>query len=547
MKTIQEVTTDKLRGGFYTPVPLVDICLNRVVELCNGQSQLTVLEPSIGDGVFLQRLTEHSISKSITRFLGIEIIEGEAEKSRHIGATASFPTSILTLSTLDWAAHTHEQFDVVVGNPPFVRFQFVSKSDLHAIEILGRRIGLPFRGVSNLWLPILLGALDRLRPHGVMALVVPAEIFTGFATGNVRTWLLANFENLRIDMFKPGSFPDVLQEVVIISGRRLTEKKRPALETTYLEFAEHILPDLTLRWGHLVPVGPENWTRYLLSPSQLDALKSAQALPLMQRMGTIARIEVSIVTGANEFFSVTDTELAEYNLHTWAEPLLPRIRYATELVYSKEDHKETAANGAKAWLLNFSENKPDPCETPGPLRYLVSGQLQKLDIRYKTSIRTPWYRVPSVWAGKLLMSKRSHKFPRLVYNDAGVLTTDTIYRGTILPIYEGREMDLVAAFHNSLTLLTAEIEGRSFGGGVLELVPSEIARLTIPFTVDMQDVLSKLRCTARTTSSQQDKQELLITETNAALLNRLPGFTPDLMHELEGARQALLNRRLSRN
>ena len=33
---------------------------------------------------------------------------------------------------------------------------------------------------------------------------------------------------------------------------------------------------------------------------------------------------------------------------------------------------------------------------------------------------------------------------------------------------------------NSLTFLSAELEGRHYGGGVLEMVPSEIERLLIP-------------------------------------------------------------------
>jgi hypothetical protein len=38
----------------------------------------------------------------------------------------------------------------------------------------------------------------------------------------------------------------------------------------------------------------------------------------------------------------------------------------------------------------------------------------------------------------------------------------------------------VFGFVNSLTCLTAEMEGRHYGGGVLELVPSEIERLLVP-------------------------------------------------------------------
>lgn len=50
-----------------------------------------------------------------------------------------------------------------------------------------------------------------------------------------------------------------------------------------------------------------------------------------------------------------------------------------------------------------------------------------------------------------------------------------------------------ASFHNSFTLLWAEIEGRSFGGGVLELVPSEVGRLKVFAPLAMADFDDNLR------------------------------------------------------
>jgi hypothetical protein len=75
------------------------------------------------------------------------------------------------------------------------------------------------------------------------------------------------------------------------------------------------------------------------------------------------------------------------------------------------------------------------------------------------------------------MWKRAHNIPRLVLNRAGAYTTDTAYR--IKPLRATAEA-LVFSFVNSLTCLTAEMEGRHYGGGVLELVPSEIERLLLP-------------------------------------------------------------------
>jgi hypothetical protein len=68
----------------------------------------------------------------------------------------------------------------------------------------------------------------------------------------------------------------------------------------------------------------------------------------------------------------------------------------------------------------------------------------------------------------------------LVLNEAGALNTNTIH-GVKLTDAD-RAPQLAAGFLNSLTLLSAELCGRSYGGGVLKLEPSEAEALLIPPT-----------------------------------------------------------------
>jgi len=493
VKSFSEVSSDKLRGGFYTPSSLVEVCLNRIAELTHSRTNISILEPSIGDGAFLHALREHPLSTKIRNLLGVEIAPSEAQKARAVGEESFFPVQILNQSVLEWAVETNDYYDAVVGNPPFVRYQFISKTDLKNIGFLGECMGIHFRGVSNLWIPVLLGALNRLHVNGVMAIVVPAEIFTGLSAGDARSWLLENFAELQIDMFEPGSFPDVLQEVVIISGR----KTHIHNQESSVKFIEHQSHNNIRIWFHHIPVKMSGWTRYLLTSNYISALEEAYHLPSVVALGKVAKLEVSIVTGANKFFTVTSDDVKTYNLSNWVEPLLPRIRHAEGLIYTEINHQVMDQLGIKAWLLDFNEDRPDPLKFPGASSYIKMGEDLELDTRYKTSIRYPWYRIPSIWSDKLLLSKRSHWYPRLVLNQANVLTTDTIYRGRMLPSFEGREKELIASFHNSLTLLTAEIEGRSFGGGVLELVPSEISRLRVSFSACLGKNLEYLDNVAR--------------------------------------------------
>ncbi|HET7121745.1 MAG TPA: hypothetical protein VFI17_10940 [Solirubrobacterales bacterium] len=382
-----------------------------------------------------------------------------------------------------------------------------------------------------------MAALSRLRPGGAFAFVVPTELLTGLSASRLRQWTAAEFEQVRLDLFEPGSFPGVLQEVAVLSGRRIGQVPS---ETHLLAISEHAADGTERSWSHAVDPAEPNWTRYLLGPQQLSALDEALKAKAVQPLGTLARFQVSIVTGANDFFSVNEATREEFDLAPWSRPLLPRIRHAAGLVYGPEDHLEAMRAGARVWLLDFSTTAEDPMEHPGPARYLRRGKKRQLHERYKCRIREPWYRVPHIERGSLMLSKRSHRFPRVIVNEAAAYTTDTIYRGE--PLDEAISAQaLAASFHSSLTLLTAELEGRSFGGGVLELVPSEVERLAVAFTPDAAAWLEDLDASSRTGEEGE-----LIRKTDAALV-RHGELDADLLSTLAEARLELLGRRLARN
>jgi hypothetical protein len=141
----------------------------------------------------------------------------------------------------------------------------------------------------------------------------------------------------------------------------------------------------------------------------------------------------------------------------------------------------------------------------------------------------------------LLLAKRSHRFPRLLLNIAGAFTTDTIYRGEMRDQYKTRIRDFIAGFHNSLTLLSAELEGRTYGGGVLELVPGEVARLLVPMA-SLGKHLRDLDDVSRKVGGQLDSTDALITATDERLLKSIPVAKP-IFDTIVSARARLMNRR----
>lgn len=79
MKLIENATAEKLRGGFYTPDAIAAFILKWGI---NGSRDYDILEPSCGDGVFLEQLKYNNHQfKSVT---AVEFDHKEAKKANKI-------------------------------------------------------------------------------------------------------------------------------------------------------------------------------------------------------------------------------------------------------------------------------------------------------------------------------------------------------------------------------------------------------------------------------------------------------------------------------
>jgi hypothetical protein len=139
-----------------------------------------------------------------------------------------------------------------------------------------------------------------------------------------------------------------------------------------------------------------------------------------------------------------------------------RSEHCPGIIYDEEQH---LVNAEKGNPTNFLWFKDVVTKSPKSVReYIEWGEEQSLHTRYKCRIRKPWYSVPSVYSTEIGMLKRAHDVPRLIHNRINAFTTDTAYR---ISTTKFRPETLIYCFMNSLTALSAELEGRHYGGGVL--------------------------------------------------------------------------------
>lgn len=129
------------------------------------------------------------------------------------------------------------------------------------------------------------------------------------------------------------------------------------------------------------------------------------------------------------------------------------------------------------------------------LDYIRTGEEQGVHSGYKCRIRKRWFDVPSVYVPDAFLFRQIHKAPLLVANHCGATSTDTIHR---VRTHSSVSTEILCACAvNSLTFAWSEVCGRSYGGGVLELEPSEAESLIVPYRfaagLDVDYIDSRLR------------------------------------------------------
>lgn len=469
MNFIAQETEQKLRGGYYTPDDLARF-LARWVAPTSGTR---VLEPSCGDGAFFP-----SLIGSGAKVTAFELSPEEASKA----AARGLPNcTVHNRDFLEWALQAKpRQFDAVLGNPPFIRYQYLPADFQANAERVFARLGCNFTKHTNAWVPFILASMDLLRPGGRLAMVVPSEIVHVMHAQSLRTYLGQQCRRIVIVDPQEIWFEGTLQgAVLLMAEKKVTPDVHGEGLGIHRVSGRNFLrgdPEAIFNAPRAIngKTVQGKWTRALVPPATLAILDYIEADKRFCRFSAAAKVDVGIVTGANSFFLVTDDVVRQNGLEQWAHPMFGRSDHCPGVIYDDAQHAQNAATGKPTNFLWFDRSVEDSAKGRA---YIASGEQEDLHKRYKCRIRSPWYTVPSVHSTEVGMLKRSHDTPRLILNRAGAYTTDTAYRIRAL---RGTADALVYGYYNALTALSAELEGRHYGGGVLELVPSEIEKLLLP-------------------------------------------------------------------
>lgn len=524
-KLVESADLKKLRGGYYTPKAIADFICKWAITEPNQK----VLEPSCGDGNFIEsaihRFKELGVQNNelFGIIKGIELIEEEAEKSKKRAAKYGLnSTTIMNTDFFNFISNANGEahFDVVIGNPPFIRYQNFPEEHREVAFKLMEEMNLHPNKLTNIWVPFLVISASKLNYLGKLAMVIPAELFQVKYAAETRIFLSNFFSRITIVTFKKLVFEDIQQEVVLL----LCEKDVTVntgirvLELGSLQELEKLnVSDFQETQVKSLEHNSEKWTKYFLEENEIHLLRKIKADDRIKLFGDIMDVDVGIVTGRNEFFMINKETVAKWKLKSFTQNVVGRSNHFKGITFNQDDFSANADAGIDGFL--FLPPNKDYNDLPKACKdYIKHGEQLSFHKGYKCRIRKRWYITPSLWNPDAFVLRQVGDYPKLIINNANASSTDTIHRVRFKNKNKIEPELLALSFLNSLTFAFSEITGRSYGGGVLTFEPTEMEELPMPILkkskVDINEIDTLIRQRRINEVLDIIDEELLIKQLN---------------------------------
>ena len=482
----------KARGAYYTPMSIATFLSSWAI---GGRTSATVLDPTCGDGVFLQAAGQElrTLGMAEPHLVGVDIDEEAlrqtAERLRADDLTATLLRSSFFDVTTGSGGLICPTADAVVGNPPFIRYHGHVGETRAAANKAALAEGVQLSGLASAWAACLVHSARFLRPRGRLGMVLPAELLSVNYAVPVRDWLRRRFGRVGLVTFQRLQF-DALANVVLLLAEG--EGGTDSVHIVHVRDSSDLEGLDAFASGRCVQIGGEKWSTLLLTDRQAVAHRRGTE-DFVHLEAEYGKIELGTVTGANEFFVIAEETRREFGL---TEEQVERVsppgsKHLKRLAFTTADWQQLRDGGSPVWLF-----RPAPDDKSAAVEaYKRVGEDRDVPDRYKCRIRPQWWRPPRTSPPDFFFTYMSHRFPRLVANDAGVSCLNSMHG---LHLMEGApnfvRYALPLAMLNSLTLVGAELGGRSYGGGVLKLEPRETALLPVPTLRELEDFWKGIEC-----------------------------------------------------
>jgi hypothetical protein len=484
----QTVSKRKMLGKYYTPGSLAQAIVDRAVK--DGRAK--VLEPSFGGCTFLKaclhRLEQQGAREPGRQLFGVDIDPKALDYLAQLGQGNVVRQNFVIADFMALRPSTVRgaPFDVIVANPPFVRFHSISQRKLSTARCAMKEAGFALPGRASYWAYFLVHSLRFLRVSGTLAMILPLAFLMADYSRPLQQHLLSNFGRVHVVLLSGKVFPDAQEATVVLFADEYGRSSdQPIFEVSAtlenLRLAQTALPSFPESRG-------SSWrlASNILPVRVRQIYERLESNPRMSTLGDWVKVRLGVVSGANDYFILRPQVAADLDISgRWTQSVLARARTLRGLSFTQEDQARAQQKNERSLLLVIpNQSRPKQLR-----RYLSLGERTGIATRFKCSKRKPWYSIPDAWVPDAFLHYMCSSLPHLVLNNSDSTCTNAIHRLTWNKTMTLREKHAVAvASVSSLSQLSCELVGRSYAGGLLKLEPTAACDISLPVPPASQKV-----------------------------------------------------------
>ncbi|HGY5238496.1 TPA: N-6 DNA methylase [Aeromonas salmonicida subsp. pectinolytica] len=522
-------------GAYYTPPELSKVLADWAIT----RSTYNILEPSFGGcGFFdscVKRLSELGCKDPAARLFGVDI-DKNAFDILHKKFNTKLPTDKRFLQNDFIRVEPNDfsvtEFDVVIGNPPYVSMhnmkneqrlscENVLKKSPFAASTIGRN--------ASLWAFFILHSLSFLREGGKKAWILPSSLMHADYAKKVIEVHKKHFNSIRIIKLAERFFRSEGAEEVSVILLADGFHKDPSNVCELFIYSVDTLDELhraIYERKSSQKIEIDNYKVSILSERIKKTYTEISNAQYSKPLSHYFDIKIGMVTGANKYFVIDKKTIDENSLpNASLKPIIGRFSSLIGLKHTKHRQKKIQVDGHRSYLLNPTEEQMSICNSP--VKKYLSNISQEEIVKNRTfAKRKNWFE-PDYGIDSLIsdgfMSYMTHVGPRIVINQARVNCTNSIHKIIFHDKSASFKFKLAVSVSllSSYSQLSSEIEGRSYGSGVLKIEPTSGKRIKIILTEECIESLCTLVPLIEAKLNDADYDGVYSLVDNALVINGL--------------------------
>lgn len=358
-------------------------------QILTGNTDISVILAT-GNGAFYDALKATYPDKRISYYgtdIDPEVLKSESYKDQ----------SNCKVEIKDFILESHcEKYHSIVANPPYVRHHRITKELKQKFAEMGDEIlGFRLDGRAGLHIFFLLKALQLLEKNGKLAFIMPADTCEGIFANKLWEWILKRFRLEALITFTPEAtpFPNVDTNAVVL----LIKNIEPQKEFLWVRSTEAYSEDLKsfVKTGLKIQ---DYKTLQIVNRELEEGIKTGisreQSNTIFKyTLKDFAIILRGIATGANEFFTLTKSQIDELGISDkYVKRVVGRTGDVNGSLVTHEDLTKLDKSGRPTFLISLESEKLE--DLPKSLKsYIAFGEQQDYHKRALIKTRNPWYKM----------------------------------------------------------------------------------------------------------------------------------------------------------